>query len=361
MQFSFRSRRGRSNPFVLAIVGIIFFLASFAVLWTNEGRINFADVAEDSVLLWADRMDPAVDGKLVAAAGQLTSSEQLGDPPYFPAGTYARLDRRVEMYAWEEVKESDDDDNYTYSYRKQWTSSPDDSSSFHYSRNHYNPPMRLHSQIYTVSTAQVGAYAIDPRSITFPTPPVIELATLGIPSDDRYDVEGNYLFMGEGTLNNPQIGDLRISYAGLNLNTNVTVFGEVSGERIVPFMYKGKHMLYRAFLQDREGAIAKMGQEYLIALWGFRAGGFLLMWIGLMMLFGPITALLNFVPVLGGLGKGLVVLVAFVLALVLSLITVVIAALAHNLLLLAAVMLLLVGGLFIWVGMRRNQNDPVRV
>ena len=125
------------NSFVGVLFGIILFLVAFPVLWFNEGRTNMATVAQASVLVDGTRVNAQTEGQQVAVAGTLSSDERLGDPPYLDAGTYIQLDRKVEMFAWVEHKSTDtrkdtggsSTTTTTYTYEKQWTSSPEDSQS----------------------------------------------------------------------------------------------------------------------------------------------------------------------------------------------------------------------------------------
>src|SRR3954454_786551 len=137
------------NSFVGVLLGIILFLVAFPVLWFNEGRTNMATVAKASVLVDGARVSAQTEGQQVAVAGTLASNERLGDSPYLAAGAYVQLNRKVEMYAWVEHKSSETHKDAggssttttTYTYDKQWTSSPEDSQEFEHPQGHANPPL----------------------------------------------------------------------------------------------------------------------------------------------------------------------------------------------------------------------------
>src|SRR5207253_1325323 len=132
------------NSFVGVLLGIILFLVAFPVLWFNEGRTNMATVAKASVLVDGASVNEQTEGKQVAVAGTLASDERLGDTPYLAAGAYVQLNRKVEMYAWVEHKSTETHKDVggssttttTYTYDKQWTSSPDDAQSFEHPQGH---------------------------------------------------------------------------------------------------------------------------------------------------------------------------------------------------------------------------------
>jgi len=169
---------------------------------------------------------------------------------------------------------------------------------------------------------------------------------------------GNFIVLGRGSFDTPQLGDIRISYSGVSANTRAIAFGKQQGTTLVPYLTVKNDRLYRVFVNtDRTGAIQEMGTEYEVIGWILRLVGFLLMWIGLCLCFGPITALLDVLPFLGSAGRFMVGLVAFPVALALSIITIVISILAHNILALIVVLGLLLGGVMLWSKMQKQQSQ----
>jgi hypothetical protein len=72
------------------------------------------------------------------------------------------------------------------------------------------------------------------------------------------------------------------------------------------------------------------------------------MWIGLMLFFGPINALLDIVPFLGSAGRFLIGIAVFPVALVLSAFTIILAIIAHNPILLSLFIVGLVSGAYLY-------------
>jgi hypothetical protein len=354
------------NSFVGVLIGIILFVVAFPVLWFNEGRTNMATVAKSSVSVNGASVDQSAEGKQVAVAGTLASDQLLGDTPYFQPGAYIQLNRNAEMYAWVEKKESETKKEVggssttktTYTYEKQWTSSPENSNSFEVSAGHTNPSMAVKSDTFVVSSAKVGVYSIDPAEISLPSAAEIKLNADNTAGADNQKLAGTYLFMGTGSIDNPQLGDIRISYRGVPAGINVTAFGKQQGSALVPYVTRNNDRLYRVFQTDREGAIAQMNTEYQVIGWILRLVGFLLMWIGLSMCFGPINAVLDVLPFLGSASRFLIGIVALPIALVLSIITIVISVLAHNILALIVVLGLIVGGVMLWSRVQKARSGP---
>ena len=116
----------------------------------------------------------------------------------------------------------------------------------------------------------------------------------------------NYLFISNNkntTIGGPMIGDERISYYVLSPGFNGTIFGALNGNNIEAYVNQNNITLYRLFNGTRAQGIATLHSEYELWLWVFRAIGFVMMWIGLLLLFGPIITILDILPIL--LGKTL--------------------------------------------------------
>jgi hypothetical protein len=356
------------------VFGIVLFLAAFVVLWVNEGRTDLSKVAmKDTVPIDAAVLDVANEGKPVSVTGMLSSYETLGDPEFLNPGKYLTLTRNVEMYAWVEKSESKTVKNTggsettttTYSYVQEWTSSPADASTFKDPAGHTNPAMPYQDQTFYVNSASVGVYPVNIQGLSLPGQS--EVVLNGSMVNPRYAgmLNGNYIFIkasgygyyGEST--SPTVGDLRIRYTGLASDINVTVFGQLQSGNIVPYLYKGEDKLYHARMGTREEAIAALSQEHKTVGWILRLVGFLMMWIGLTMFFGPINAVLDVLPFLGSVGRTLISIVMFFVALGLSLATIIVSMIAHNIIALIITIVILVGLVFL-VGrlMKKKKSAP---
>jgi hypothetical protein len=271
------------------------------------------------------------------------------------------------MFAWVEHKETDtrkdaggsSTTTTTYTYEKQWTSNPEASQSFEHPQGHSNPPLPVQSTTLMVSSARVGVYTINPADITLPSSSDIKLNSEIVTTSGNRRLVGNYILLGRGSFDTPQLGDTRISYSGVAANTPVVAFGRQQGTALVPFVTRQNDRLYRVFANtDRAGAIQEMNTEYVVMGWILRLVGFLMMWIGLSLCFAPITAFLDVLPFLGSAGRFVIGLVALPVALVLSIITIVISFLAHNVLALIVVFGLLFGGVMLWSKLQKQRAQP---
>lgn len=348
------------DSFVGALIGLLLFLLAFAVLWNNEGTVDFSRIARTSVDVPAGKIDPSASGKLVSLSGKLTSSDLVGDSQFLKPGNYIQLSRRVEMYAWAEKSKNAAQDKLgggsenktTYNYEKAWTASPKAASQFKYPAGHENPALLVESMTFTALTAKIGVYGVDPQAMELPKPRQLTLTPDKLLPGSR--LEGGYIFNGKGSLTAPQLGDIRISYGVVENNLSVTAFGQLEDDHLVPFLYKGKNRLYRALKGSRDEAIAAIAAEHPATVWVVRIVGFLMMWGGLFLVLGPLNAWLKVFPWLGTAGRWLSSAVTFPIALVLSAVTVIIAIIAHNLWLLLVVIAALAGGVY-WAATRQKK------
>jgi hypothetical protein len=345
------------------VVGLVLFLASFVVLWWNEGRVDMSKVAEASIPVDAAAVDSTADGRFVSVTGTLASDEIVGDPQFLKADAYIMLNRVAEMYAWNEEKSTKTKKKLgggkrsetTYSYSKEWTERPENSSSFKKPEGHTNPSPLVTSQSFRVRQATIGSYRFDPQSAHLPRPSPLHI------TDDSYipfknaRLEGDYIFSGNGTLQNPEVGDTRISFRAVRSGTTATLFGTLNGDAIEPYFYKGEKRLYRAIAGPREAAIAQMASEHRLITWLLRVVGFLMMWIGLGLFFGPINTVLDVIPLLGGVSRMVTGLAMFAVALSLSLVTIVVSMIAHNPLLLIGSIVVVFG--VVWAVGRRGAKQ----
>lgn len=349
-----KSKDSLGGRIFAAFFGLALFGGSFFLLWFNEGRTNFADVAKKSTSMDASSTTSAADGEFVAANGDLTTDESLDDPSFLIGTDYIQFNRSVEMYAWVETEETVDNGDGTedvyYDYHTDWTSSPEDSSSF-YDTSYANPNMAFSGDTFTVSSAMIGAYKLKSRSLEYPLPDAVNINNESLSSSlplNAYTTDlGDYIYIGDYTLDDPDVGDLRVSFTGVPQTDNVTLFGTVSGDEIIPHVVGDDETLYRVFFTDRQSASVEMEEEYTFALWGSRIGGFFMMWCGLFLMFFPLTIILTFLPILERFGNFAIGAITFFAAALISTIVIVISFVLHNIWVLVGLIclaVLLVGG-----------------
>lgn len=351
------------DSFLGVLIGLALFLISFIVLWKTEGRTDYSKIAAKAIEVPSSKIAAEAEGRLISITAPLEAQELIGDPGFLKPGGYIALSREVEMFAWVEKKHTQTEKKTggsevtttTYTYSQEWTDRPESHSSFKHPEGHENPPLPVEAKSFLVSRANIGAYAVDPEGLSLPSMSPLDLTPekLDLPKNSPYLLNGNYLFKGQGTLSAPRVGDIRISYRALPSGGKVTAFGKLSGAELVPYLHKGEKRLYRALAGTRDEAIHQMKQEYKIAGWAGRIIGFLMMWIGLLLMTGPLSTILDVLPFLGKASRFVIGLMTFPIALVLSLITILISLIAHNAIALIIVLALVVGGGFLLYNRKR--------
>ena len=350
--FTERAHNSFGGNIINSIKGVLFgailFIASFFVLYWNEGRLDYSQYAQKAIQL-GPAVEQSAQGKLISATGAVVSSESVGDE-YLRPGKYLAVKRVAEMYAWKQQTKSktknntggSSDTETTYSYAKEWNEHPWPSKSFKYPDGHENPTMPFGGAENKVKTAALGSYdlsfdQIQTRAEDFA--PLVLAPEQVILSNQIKLENSSYLFFGKGAMAEPQVGDLRVSYQTLAPGREYTVFGKLTGQKIEPYLVeKNNSWFYPLIAGTRDAAVKKLSDNYTSALWIWRGVGFAMMWVGLMLLLGPLGALANFFPMLGALTKNMVFFITLPVALALSGAAILVAMVFHNLLVLLALL-----------------------
>lgn len=337
------------------LIGLLMFIVSFGVLYWNEGRVNIALIAKTATEIESISNPPAeLEQKLISSTGVFQSTEKIGDF-FLKEGDYIAIERNVEMYAWEEETHTKSEKNVggsettetTYTYKKEWTSIPASSSNFKKPDGHQNPTMAISRNSVKVKKVKLGVYNVDMGQITLPKYKTLQLNNSNVILNEDFQLASDeYLFKGKGTLNNAEIGDTRISYSTIyNPLDTATIFGKLDAKnkKISPYYGTKNTKLYRVFEGTRDTAIVTMQTEYSVLTWILRAVGFLLMWFGLMALFGPISVFLDVLPIFGTIGRVGIGIMTFIVSVVLSVITIIVSMIIHSLI----ALLVVIGGVII--------------
>lgn len=353
-----------ANSVGAALGGVLMFLASFGLLFWNEGRTDLSSIAVNATPLDSAVVttDQSLQGGLVSVSGEVTSEQKIGDDLFLKDGSYLAVERVVEMYAWVEETKEEKTTNLggskttttTYDYVMEWTAEPKPASDFEYPEEHENPGMTIEADEYRVDTMSIGVYNVS-GDVELPTLEDLSLtdAMLSLSSGAKR-ASGEYVFMGTGSLASPKLGDVRLSYRVLEPGFEGTVIGQLDGDEIVQFIGDDGDELFRLFSGSREEAIATLHDEFVIITWALRLVGFLLMWFGLMAVFGPIATLLDILPVFGSTTRFLVGVGTFPVALILSAVTILVSMLLHSLIAVIIAALVVIGVVIVFFKKKRS-------
>ncbi len=322
-------------------VGFILCAASFFLLFWNEGRAvkDYKTLKEGAgavVSAPADRVDPGREGRLIHLASKAATEETLRDPDFGVAANALRLERTAEMYQWQEHSESKkekklggaEETTTTYSYSKTWSESLISSSGFRQQAGHENPgSMPFSSAEQTARQVTLGTFSLPPSLVgkisNFEPLPVSAEAPLPENAAGRKVWRhGSGFYLGEDP-NTPQIGDLRISFR-IVPPTEVSVVAQQSGSSLAPYRSKagGSIELLQTGTHTAAAMFKNAEQSSRTLTWLLRLGGFILMLIGLNMIFKVLSVTADVVPMIGSLVGAGTGIISFLLAAVLSLLTI---------------------------------------
>ncbi|MBM4413118.1 MAG: hypothetical protein FJ040_06700 [Chloroflexi bacterium] len=338
-----------ANSFIGVLFGFLLIPLSIWGLWWNEGQPDLSVIAEASVAVDATQVSAENDGKFVAATGVLQSDATLGDEPWMQPGNYVSLYRRVEMYAWNETSRTEETEDAigggsttttTYTYNKEWTESPSNSSSFEIQTGHENPAKPYESLTSTVAKASVGKLAFDAQQISLPSGEKISPQPGQLP--EGYVIKGDYIYNRDAAASTPEVGDIRISFDALKSGITVTVLAQQQGNSLIPVTVE-EQKFFRVFVGSRVDALETLHNEYLVFVWMVRVFGVLGIFIGLQLIVGPIGRILGVIGIVGKAVDGIFGLINGLLALAIGTTVIIISQIFHNIWLLLITIAIIVG------------------
>ena len=380
---SWGSRLGNSLKGIVA--GLVVFVLAFPVLFWNEGRtVHRAKALAEGESVCEESPatpDVSLDGKLVHVSAEAVSDETLSDDLFPVSVTGIRLERIVEMYQWEEDSKSETKKNLggstdtvtTYTYHKRWLDHAEDSSGFQ-EAGHDNPTMPIDGAEVQAGAARLGGFelpgeiirriggekalAFDPGEAGFEPPFPADTAVVGGVLYLRPGLRRPDRDVGKAAATNataaatnaapetatnaapaaaapnfamaPEIGDVRVSFRWVP-NHVVSVVAKQEGSRLGSYQTKNGAVLLLADGEktaDEMFSAAKSANKMIA--WLLRLGGFLMMLFGVRMVLGPLEVLADVVPFIGrivGFGTGLV---AAIVAIPCTLVTIAIAWIAYR-------------------------------
>lgn len=323
-----------------ALLGGAMFLGSFVLLWWNEGRAigearALAEGAGAVIDVAIDAVSSANEGRLLHLSGPVDARPQARDDTTGLAVDALQLRRVVEMYQWvektrrqEQKKIGGGSESVTvYEYEARWDDNAIDSSDFKKPETHANPndwPMR--SAQFSASEATLGAFvltqSVRDEMSEWDAVPASILAQLPTQVGDLRRLGDGLLYRGSDP-ERPQVGDVRVRYEFQPEATYSVVAKQVGGTLDRYIAANGRDVLLVEAGSVPAAAMFDGAKARNTALtWAVRLGGTLLMWLGLSMVFAPISRVLDLLPMLGSIGRWGIGLVTGLISGLLSMLTI---------------------------------------
>lgn len=325
------------------LIGLILIVIAFPLLFWNEGRSvkEFKTLKEGGgtvLSVASDHVDPVNAGRLIHITGNADTDAVLKDPVFGVSAKAIKLKRVVEMYQWEEKSQSKTEKQIgggkktvkTYTYRQVWSDKHIDSSDFKNPNGHQNPgAVPYESARQTAEKVTAGAFRLSPSLVAKvdnyePLPVTGEIPLQG-PLKDKVIVHDGGFYIGADPVS-PQTGNVRIKFYAAK-PTAISVIAKQTGNSFEPYHTKagGDIELLQTGIISADGMIQKAQESNKVLTWILRLVGFILLFIGLVLILRPLSVLADVLPILGdivGAGTGII---AFLLAGILSLVTIAIA------------------------------------
>lgn len=370
------SRLGKS--FGGVIVGIILFFGSIALLWWNEGRAVTTAKAlaegEGNVVAVKDisKVDSANAGKLVHMSGEAATTETLTDPTFALSKNAIGLSRKVEYYQWVEHKSEKREKQMggsekvitTYTYSKEWVSSPQDSSAYKEAGHENRVFMTLPGDCdVRAKEVSFGAFKLTSGQISRiggAEPVSLEEYTIPVAMANNAEVQGGntlYLHMNPGRVAQPvattvpapvegqpvaqpvqqptivfdteaQIGDMRVQWSFVAPQRTISLVAVQVNNTFEPYTAEdggGEVDLLTDGVKSAKAMFNDAKSANTMLTWILRGVGFFAMFIGLSMLVAPLEVICDVLPFLGNIVGAVSKGVCFIIALVISLLDIALA------------------------------------
>ena len=368
---SWGSRLGNSIKGVL--FGLALFVLGFPVLFWNEGNsVKTAKAIDEGEGVCVSvesnaSVDAENEGKFVHMTGKADTQDVLTDDTFGISATAINLQRKVEMFQWLEESHTSEkkkiggsvEKTTTYTYKKTWSSNAIDSSGFK-EAGHDNPGMiEFPEEEKFAENVSFGAFRLSEKQIkkigssrtyAFPTNFVCALPRVQVKGTTIYvpnaETRGNAL-NNRDVATQTRIGDMRVTFSVIYPH-DISLIAKQKGDSFVDYTAKnGKKLNYLTDgIEDATAMFATARTNNAIMTWLIRFGGFLLMFFGLSMVLKPLSVMADVLPILGdivGIGTGLV---AGLISLICSLVTIAIAWIFYRPIL--GVILLAAAGFLVW-------------
>ncbi len=315
------------------LFGLLFVVAGCALLFWNEGNsaktaAALHEGAGQVVSVSSERADPANEGKLVHVAGETKAANPARDSEIGLNANGLKLSRKVEMYQWKEEQEKEtrkklgggEETITRYTYKREWSDRPIESSRFRETSGHQNPAMpQTRSRSFAAEGATLGGFRLDAQVIsllgsgdTFDVP-ASALAGAKKVFGERASVAQGAIYAGNNP-DAPVVGDIRVTYTLLPVQP-VSVVGKQIQSGFTPFTTSNQRTVLLAETGIKDAAILFKHAEDAnkILTWILRLVGVIVLFLGFRMMLSLLEVLADIIPIFGdivGVGASMVALLA---------------------------------------------------
>jgi hypothetical protein len=335
-------------------LGFLLFVLAFPLLFWGERRTNVGELVEKAEMVDLNTPPAGIEGKHIKGQALLKAQTPATDPEFLNNANFLALRRHAEIYAWVEEKETKTEQSggtekktTTYKYHKKWVGTPEDSRQFKQQQTPQNPTTRMFKDSSSFASGVViGKLECSPEKATLmgmkPFTPSVDQ---WIKADGRFP-SGSFVYFRQGADSIPQIGDERVSFNGWPLPAEgfqVSVAGSIAGSKIGPLIYDSTSEFLGLHPGTPGEMEAQLKSEHSMMTWIIRLVGFFMMFGGMAAIVGPFTTAMEYIPIVGSMGSSVIHGILFVIALFLTVTTIIFAKMFYVAI---GIGVLVLGGLF---------------
>lgn len=218
-----------------------------------------------------------------------------------------------------------------YSYSKVWSDKAIDSSAFRIPQDHFNPSMPVESETWQAEDVTLGDYQLNKGLIgqihEFEKHPVTteDLKRLPVEQQSQMQVNNGQFYWGK-SVSSPVVGDLRIQYESVKPLTVSVIAKQIAKTfEAYPTEAGDDILMLSAGTLSAKNMFATAKETAAMMTWVWRLVGLICMFMGISLFLKPISVMGDVVPFIGSFLEMGIGLVAILIALPLSLMTIAVA------------------------------------
>ena len=343
------------EAFTGIIAGLVIIALGTWLLWWNEERtFKTAGAIGEAELITQDvsdisRLDSSLEGKVIHASGRADTKDILRDSLFGVSVNAIKLERNAEYYQWVEHEKREtrkklgggEETVTTYTYSQEWTKKPVDSNQF--KENDYRgrnttlaliEDSRMLAENVTFGAYKLpdflkrsigGSRELSPEKVDMNSlANVVRVGTFNT-LNDLVRVSGNTVYIGRNPAT-PAIGDVRVTFK-YTPPADISIIAQVIRDTFEEYKATNGYTFSRLEMGtvSQEAMFKDAKSENSIFAWVLRVVGVVCVYVGLSMVFRPLSVIADVIPILGtivGAGTGIV---SFLLGLAWSLVVIAVA------------------------------------
>lgn len=317
------------DAFIGILIGIGLIIGAIALIFWNERHsLHTAQSLEQAHKVLISVPNSPINNqnnlKVVYLSGLATTSDKLEDSTLGVTVNAINLNRKVEMYQWQEKTETKTESQMggsekqtkTYTYNMTWSSSLINSSNFKNPAGHQNPDnMPIQSLQQYAKTVTLGDFTLPEelvRQINVSEP--VDLSnvnkeTLKSQYNKPVNLVNNQLYLGQDP-QNPQPGDIRINLTAAYPQI-VSIIAQQTGKTLQAYLAPAGESVFLLSTgqQSADQMIEQAQSQNKMMAWILRLVSLLMLIGGFSLILNPLVVLADVLPFLGnivGFGTGFI-------------------------------------------------------